>query len=510
MNRTSASSTSSRVVPTKGAFFPLRISPEGQRKEVKGREEPLWVPAAPVAASEGQAGLESNNGARCSPPSYEGDEEVASHCSDSRPNAANTARADATGDRAENSRPGSQADLEVPSPAEGSSPPVQLASLTALGPLHVACPARTTPSATTPSSTPLVGTSCLHAEIPKYSGYADTKSIAEFLDEFREEQAVSEMSEFELLPRVLPIALTGNVATWHRRQPPFSALQHFSEHFKTEPLPPDNGARMLDELMARTQNRDESLVEFVRALQTDKSLNELAQAAHQIQADILAELKYRPPPPPEACLEPSCAWTGTTRTIPRALEPYTHAVGDGAHVRERDRQYQAPSRERYPSETPAPLRCFRCGSLGQVRRECTRRASNDNSGNEPRLKPPVMSPMLQHLVWRQLERPMMLPLTDYAATLLEAIAEMPQVPAWRPPEGPMILPLTNYAVALSEAPSDMPPVVPASVLSSKPPTRQFLMASWSPSRRLRGTDVTATAARSRCQRRGRPSSTHMP
>ncbi|KAG0424337.1 hypothetical protein HPB47_028440 [Ixodes persulcatus] len=127
-----------------------------------------------------------------------------------------------------------------------------------------------------------------------------------------------------------------------------------------------------------------------------RSLDELAQAAHQIQADILAELRYRPPPPPEACLEPSCAWTGTTREsmdehgsrpvlpgrVPRALDPYTHGLGDGAQVRERGRQYQAPSRERYPSATSAPLRCFRCGSLGHFRRDCTRRVSNDNSGNE--------------------------------------------------------------------------------------------------------------------------------
>ncbi|KAG0427854.1 hypothetical protein HPB47_025141 [Ixodes persulcatus] len=189
-------------------------------------------------------------------------------------------------------------------------------------------------------------------------------------------------------------------------------------------------------------HRDESLVEFVRALQTlydradpsasdsDKvsrairqshpqfhpylrgrvfrSLDELAQAAHQIQADILAELRYRPPPPPEACLEPSCAWTGTTRQsmdehgsrpvlpgrVPRALDPYTHGLGDGAQVRERGRQYQAPSRERYTSATSAPLRCFRCGSLGHFRRDCTRRVSNDNSGNEEMAAvwPPVVQP----------------------------------------------------------------------------------------------------------------------
>ncbi|KAG0413630.1 hypothetical protein HPB47_009234 [Ixodes persulcatus] len=178
-------------------------------------------------------------------------------------------------------------------------------------------------------------------------------------------------------------------------------------------------------------HRDESLVEFVRALQTlydwadpsasdsDKvlrairqshpqfhpylrvrvfrSLDELAQAAHQIQADILAKLRYWPPPPPEACLEPSCAWTDPTRQsgrVPRALDPYTHGLGDGAQVRERGRQYQAPSRERYTSATSAPLHCFRCGSLGHFCRDCTQRVSNDNSGNEEVAAawPPVVHP----------------------------------------------------------------------------------------------------------------------
>lgn len=106
-----------------------------------------------------------------------------------------------------------------------------------------------------------------------------------------------------------------------------------------------------------------------------------------------------------------------------------------------------------------------------------------------------MSPMLQHLVWRPLERPMMLPLTDYAATLSEALAEMPQVPAWRPLEGPMMLPLTDYAVTLSTALAEMPPVAPAPVLTPELPTERFLVASWSPTRRLRRTDVTTTAAR---------------
>ncbi|CAN7950873.1 unnamed protein product [Ixodes pacificus] len=99
----------------------------------------------------------------------------------------------------------------------------------------------------------------------------------------------------------MPVALTGSAAAWRRRQPPLLTLE-----------------------VSRTQHRDESLVEFVLALQTFydrvgpsapdsnkvsrairqshpqfhpylrgrafRDLDELARAAHQIKADILAEL----------------------------------------------------------------------------------------------------------------------------------------------------------------------------------------------------------------------------
>ncbi|CAN7982122.1 unnamed protein product, partial [Ixodes pacificus] len=53
-----------------------------------------------------------------------------------------------------------------------------------------------------------------------------------------------------------------------------------------------------------------------------RDLDELAQAAHQIQADILTVLSNRPPPPPEACLEPSCARTGNSRWGMEEREPW--------------------------------------------------------------------------------------------------------------------------------------------------------------------------------------------
>ncbi|CAN7991563.1 unnamed protein product, partial [Ixodes hexagonus] len=167
---------------------------------------------------------------------------------------------------------------------------------------------------------------------PPAAVMAGPKSVADFITELREYHAASGISEADLLFRILPVALTGSATAWRRRQPPFLTLQEFSERSQTE---------------FRTQHRDESLVEFVRALQTlydradpsapyshkvsrairqsyprfhpylrgraFRDLDELARAAHQIQADILAELSHRPSPPPMACLEPSCTWTGNSR-----------------------------------------------------------------------------------------------------------------------------------------------------------------------------------------------------
>ncbi|KAG0421727.1 hypothetical protein HPB47_002387 [Ixodes persulcatus] len=202
----------------------------------------------------------------------------------------------------------------------------------------------------------------LRLEIPKY---------------LRDYQEASGISEVALLARVLPVALTGSAADWRRRQQSFSNFDDFAERFRSEFLPPDYAERIQDEFRARTQHKDESLVEFVRALQTlyDRAepsaspaervarairqshpqfhpylrgrsfpnLDAMARAASQIQADIMAELNYRPPPQPEDSLEPSCAWSGRTPyqgaadsraqyprhhpgMMPRALDPHADSV----------------------------------------------------------------------------------------------------------------------------------------------------------------------------------------
>ncbi|CAN7995640.1 unnamed protein product [Ixodes hexagonus] len=42
---------------------------------------------------------------------------------------------------------------------------------------------------------------------------------------------------------------------------------------------------------------------------TYETLEHLARDARGIPETLLAELQYRPPPPPEEALEPSCAWS---------------------------------------------------------------------------------------------------------------------------------------------------------------------------------------------------------
>lgn len=190
--------------------------------------------------------------------------------------------------------------------------------------------------------------------IPTYSGYSDRKSVSDFLLELETYQKASGAPDDAVLRQVLPVALVGAAARWWRLQKPFSSMAEFRKRFGEEFFPPDYAMRVREELVRRTQGAEESLIEFVRAIQElysradpgaseeDKvsrvirqshpifrpylrgrvfeSLDALAREARVIQADLLSELQYRPPPRPEESVEPGCAWAGVCSPVPRGRE----------------------------------------------------------------------------------------------------------------------------------------------------------------------------------------------
>lgn len=219
-------------------------------------------------------------------------------------------------------------------------------------------------------------------DLPTYSGYHDLVSANEYLDRMLTYQQATGLSDGEMLERVVPVSLTDQAARWFRLTGHRSrTMSEFRANFREEFLPADYQRRLRRELELRTQHPDESLLEYVRAMDefyriADPSapncekvervmrqahptfaaylrgskfrdLDELASEAKRIQADILASRAYRPPPPASQALEPRCAWNGDNfRTRPqgngllafsdersssgwelsdRALDPYTYA-----------------------------------------------------------------------------------------------------------------------------------------------------------------------------------------
>ncbi|KAG0429693.1 hypothetical protein HPB47_023389, partial [Ixodes persulcatus] len=159
----------------------------------------------------------------------------------------------------------------------------------------------------------------LRLEIPKYAGYADTKSVADFLLELRDYQEASGISEVALLARALP-------TLYDRAEPNAS--------------PAERIARVI-------RQSHPQFHPYLRG-HSFSNLDVMARAASQIQADIMAELDYRPPPQSEDSLEPSCAWSGRTpyrgaadgraqyplhhpAMMPRALDPHAYALTQDAH-----------------------------------------------------------------------------------------------------------------------------------------------------------------------------------
>ncbi|CAN7952207.1 unnamed protein product, partial [Ixodes pacificus] len=225
--------------------------------------------------------------------------------------------------------------------------------------------------------------------IPTYRGYGDRVSATDFLEDLKSYQQAMGMSDNEILERILPISLVDQAARWFRLTGnQLLTIEQFRKAFRQEFLPADYERRMRRELEQRTQHPDESLLEYVRAMQElfelaepsapqaervervirqahptfaaylrgsrFRDLNELASEARRIQGDILAARAYRPPPPASSALEPRCAWNGETAPRNRRHEAAHYADGPGRNTYDiSDRALDPYSYERRTAE-PEP------------------------------------------------------------------------------------------------------------------------------------------------------------
>ncbi|XP_077564081.1 uncharacterized protein LOC144179532 [Haemaphysalis longicornis] len=189
---------------------------------------------------------------------------------------------------------------------------------------------------------------------PTYRGYGDLTSARDFLDSLAHYQQAMGLDDEEILTRIVPVALTETAARWYRLSGHHAAnFGEFRAAFLREFLPADYERRMRRELELRTQAPEESLQEFVRAMDElfaiaefhasneervervirqahttfsaylcggrFRDLEKLAVEAKRIQGDILAARAYRPPPPASESLDPRCAWSGPL-PLPRRHE----------------------------------------------------------------------------------------------------------------------------------------------------------------------------------------------
>lgn len=182
-------------------------------------------------------------------------------------------------------------------------------------------------------------------QIPEFTGYSDRRSVHDYLEALCNYQKATGMTDGDILMRILPVSLKDQASRWFRLVGQHShTLDEFRTKFQQEFLPADYERRMKRELELRTQHPEESLLEYIRAMQelyeiacpaasnaekvervvmqshptfmaylrgrSFRNLDELAAEARRIQGEILAARQYRPPPPAHASLEPRCAWNG--------------------------------------------------------------------------------------------------------------------------------------------------------------------------------------------------------
>jgi hypothetical protein len=212
----------------------------------------------------------------------------------------------------------------------------------------------------------------LRLPLPSFCGYADVRTPKEFLEELKHFADCYQLTENQLLGQVIPLALKGPAARWHRFMKGSKALENldaFTTSLLAEFGPANYHALIMKELEARTQHPDEPLSSFIQAIAgyyervggnyserekvqrvlsqmhpeyrrvlngaTFENLQSFASAAPRLQALLMQERMYRPPPPAYLCIEPSLAWKSYRGPITRGV--------DRLEVGGFTSQYQAPA-----------------------------------------------------------------------------------------------------------------------------------------------------------------------
>ncbi|CAN7948114.1 unnamed protein product [Ixodes pacificus] len=105
--------------------------------------------------------------------------------------------------------------------------------------------------------------------VPEYSGHSDrAMSATDFLLAIQRYRKATGLTEKETLSRVLPVALVGPAARWHRLVGESAGtLDEFTVLFRQEFLPADYLPRMRRELEERTQAPAEPFAEYLQAMQ---------------------------------------------------------------------------------------------------------------------------------------------------------------------------------------------------------------------------------------------------
>ncbi|KAH8009529.1 hypothetical protein HPB51_018182 [Rhipicephalus microplus] len=108
----------------------------------------------------------------------------------------------------------------------------------------------------------------LRVPLPEYSDYSDRISATEYLEALHCYQQATRLSDSVMLGSVLPVSLTAQAARWYRLvDHQTRSMEEFRTLFHSEFLPPEYERHMRRDLKLRTQHPDESLLEYVRALQ---------------------------------------------------------------------------------------------------------------------------------------------------------------------------------------------------------------------------------------------------